>query len=585
MSKQIFSIILDKQNLSKIKLDANSTLSEARIILKSKINKKFSFIDKENFVVDDDLESEYKISDLKTEDKIFLKSTGNNEVKQEISLNIKPKNVPLPDSTLIKEEGKYKIYQYPRIDFTNKEKAIENTILIVGQTGSGKTSFINSFINYLMDIDLNDDFRYTLVIEKERLKSESQTKGIHIYNIRSKKMILRIVDTQGFGDTNGIKEDEKITLKIKDSFMNELNSINAVLFVVKSSDTRLSIHQKYIFSSIISLFGKDIQNNFLALFTFYSGTGDPDALTTLKNSDFKSVIPYIHKPWYLCFDNKIIFEDPNDEIVKIKYQKSNENYKILCDRIISLQRNSLTQTKQNLELRALLELKNKALMQLLRDQMDKMAQIEDQKKYISENEQKINKNEINFIPITSVEIYPDPLPNNERATVCNVCKFNCHYPCMDSSVYGYDVLKYTCKIWTWGFNCIFCPNKCPQSCHQLSDKIFKKKNVTNYIKVEEILDKALVEGINIAKECLKKMEDEEKKLKEKIEISQKEIKENVAELKKIAINCTSYQTKAEFLEELIEEEKRLQEEGYKRRVQLYEIMIEENKNLLKNMKI
>jgi len=78
-------------------------------------------------------------------------------------------------------------------------------------------------------------------------------------------MLLRIVDTQGFGDTKGINEDEKITLAIKESFMNELNSLNAVLFVVKSSDTRLTIHQKYVFNSIISLFGKDIQNNFLSI--------------------------------------------------------------------------------------------------------------------------------------------------------------------------------------------------------------------------------------------------------------------------------------------------------------------------------
>jgi len=188
MSKQIFSIIQDKQNLSNIKLDANSTLSEARIILTSKINKKISFIDKENIELVD-LEIDLKIRDLKTEDKIFLKSTGNNKVKEEISLIIKTKNVPLPDSTLIQKEGKYKIYQYPRINFTNTEKAIENNILMVRQTGSGKTSFINSFINYLLDMDLND-LRYTLVIEKERLKSESQTNGIHIYNIRSKKMIL-----------------------------------------------------------------------------------------------------------------------------------------------------------------------------------------------------------------------------------------------------------------------------------------------------------------------------------------------------------------------------------------------------------
>ena len=31
-----------------------------------------------------------------------------------------------------------------------------------------------------MDMELEDDFRYNLIYENERLKSESQTKGLHI---------------------------------------------------------------------------------------------------------------------------------------------------------------------------------------------------------------------------------------------------------------------------------------------------------------------------------------------------------------------------------------------------------------------
>ena len=306
MESKFFGIVLDEQNFLKLKLEVNCTLTDLRLKLKTKLKKKFVFVDKENYTIDQENEEEFTIKDLTSDDKIRLKTIENNEIKEEIKLNIRPKNVPLENSDMLEKIGKLKIFKYPRIDFTPTEKALENTILIVGQTGSGKTSFINSFINYLMDIDIDDDFRYSLVVEKERIKSESQTKGIHIYNIRSKRMLLRIVDTQGFGDTKGINEDEKITLAIKESFMNELNSLNAVLFVVKSSDTRLTIHQKYVFNSIISLFGKDIQNNFLVLVTFQSRNQKPPVITTLENSDFKTIIPYIQNPWYLCFDVLII---------------------------------------------------------------------------------------------------------------------------------------------------------------------------------------------------------------------------------------------------------------------------------------
>lgn len=253
MESKFFGIVLDEQNFLKLKLEVNCTLTDLRLKLKTKLIKKFVFVDKENYTIDQENEEDFTIKDLTSDDKIRLKTIENNEIKEEIKLNIRPKNVPLENSDMLEKIGKLKIFKYPRIDFTPTEKALENTILIVGQAGSGKTSFINSFINYLMDIDIDDDFRYSLVVEKERIKSESRTKGIHIYNIRSKRMLLRIVDTQGFGDTKGINEDEKITFAIKESFMNELNSLNAVLFVVKSSDTRLTIHQKYYISQKISL--------------------------------------------------------------------------------------------------------------------------------------------------------------------------------------------------------------------------------------------------------------------------------------------------------------------------------------------
>ena len=89
--------------------------------------------------MDKELESDEIISNILVDDVISLKSSNNNAIKDEINLNfIKPKNVPLPDATLIKEEGKLKIYQYPQIELTRKEEAEPNIILIVGQTGSGK---------------------------------------------------------------------------------------------------------------------------------------------------------------------------------------------------------------------------------------------------------------------------------------------------------------------------------------------------------------------------------------------------------------------------------------------------------------
>ena len=59
-------------------------------------------------------------------------------------------------------------------------------ILLIGETGSGKTTMINSLINFLNDIGLNNNFRYILIDESdEESKSKSKTSFITIYDIDS----------------------------------------------------------------------------------------------------------------------------------------------------------------------------------------------------------------------------------------------------------------------------------------------------------------------------------------------------------------------------------------------------------------
>ena len=128
-------------------------------------------MDNEKFPLEKDLKNELKIIDLKIDLTIFLKSISVNEIKEEIKLKIKRKIEPLPDSKLIRKEGKLNIYQYPIFNFTPIEETNAYIVLIVGQTGCGKATFINVFVNYSMDIELSDNFRNSLIVENERIAS------------------------------------------------------------------------------------------------------------------------------------------------------------------------------------------------------------------------------------------------------------------------------------------------------------------------------------------------------------------------------------------------------------------------------
>ena len=219
---------------------------------------------------------------------IFIES----EQKKVISLN-----KPLEKATFLRKEGELDIYLFPSRKFiignpnsSHKEKTecmkiskeINRKILmVVGQTGSGKTTLLNSLINALCCIQLQDNFRYIIIdefakdsgVNDPKTQAKSRTSYVTAYNIDSfnDNPPITIIDTPGFGDSRGMKFDEKIVEMIRELFKEWIDSVNGICFVASSSSARLTSTQKYIFSSIVSLFGNDIAENFVPMLTFCDG--------------------------------------------------------------------------------------------------------------------------------------------------------------------------------------------------------------------------------------------------------------------------------------------------------------------------
>lgn len=133
---------------------------------------------------------------------------------------------------------------------------------------------------------------YNFLIYFYLFQAFSQTEWITVYKIfpTAGSRIdypLNIIDTPGFGDTRGIERDHAIVDQIRHLFCESdeqsVSFIDAVCFIVKAPDARLTVVQTYIFNSIMSLFGKDIESNICTMITFADGA-DPPVLASLEES-------------------------------------------------------------------------------------------------------------------------------------------------------------------------------------------------------------------------------------------------------------------------------------------------------------
>ena len=576
MEKVSISFFADEKSICCKKVLLEQKLGEIRKILGNKISENTIFLNKDSQIDIDD-ENDYSLSEIVQDSKVFLKTIC--EIMLENQFTLKKKNNPIEGAKEIKKEGEITLYKYPLILFNDTEESECHPILVVGETGAGKTTLINALVNYLMEINYDDNFRYILISEDVKTTAVSCTEGINIYNIKTKKEKYKIIDTQGYGDTRGPEKDVEITNKIKEAFMDKITSIKSVCYVMSSNKGRLDGRQKFIFSGIIDMFGEDIKENFIVMLTF-SDFSEPIAIDSLKASKvFSEIIPFIEKPWYLQFNSKSIIE--KKKITKMEEEKFDctmDNFKIFINKVLTLPRKSMSQSKDVLETRKKIEINVKALRFLLKQQMNKINELNNTKKFIQEN-QKVIINRKNDFLIPVNRQYPEKvtLPNGIKANNCNFCKMTCHEGCKDTGPVEF-IFKNFCNSYTKGY-CTACKNNCSCEKHELCKYKYVWTSKQEHIPYSEILKEyGLAEEANETIKVInliEKIGNEIQKLDKECRITEATLKSENDHLLQIALNKISYQSNTEFIDYLIQEEEKNQEDGYLGRIKKLKEMKED----------
>ena len=188
----------------------------------------------------------------------------------------------------------------------------ERVLMLVGATGTGKTTLINGIANYIYGTKWEDDFRLKVIHDEgQRSQAYGQTKQIAAYTFPVQKgspllYPLTVIDTPGFGDSDGVMHDRHIVEQINEFFSLKppggITFLNGIGFVVKASDGRLTPMQHYVFNSILSIFGRDVEENIFVIMTFCDAE-KPVVLNALKEAH----IPYHGKGYK--FNNSALFAE------------------------------------------------------------------------------------------------------------------------------------------------------------------------------------------------------------------------------------------------------------------------------------
>jgi len=171
-----------------------------------------------------------------------------------------------------------------------------------------------------------------------------------IYDIKASNPLmqpLRIIDTPGFGDIREQEYDEKKVHDIINLLKNsDIEYLNAICLMFKANQNRVTDRFNMIINQIFSLFGEDIKNNIIILFSFADDFNYVSALNILKdkNGIFYNLIGN-DKFHYFTFNNFAYFSNNKNEI-KYIYNANTKNFSNFFEYISSIKKISLESTKK-----------------------------------------------------------------------------------------------------------------------------------------------------------------------------------------------------------------------------------------------
>lgn len=376
---------------------------------------------------------------------------------------------------------------------------------------------------------------------------------------------LNVIDTPGFGDTRGIERDREIVTQIHNLFaeesMQNILFLDCVCFIVKAPDARLTASQKYVFSAIMSLFGKDIQNNICTLITFADGA-KPPVLASLKESKL-SCGPQFR------FNNSALFEENeshSSSLTAMFWEMGFKSFEAFFEELQRFETRSLSQTKDVLDKREQL----KTIIENLEPQMNAglstLSELKTQLEIFEKHKSEIENNQNFTYTVDEIVQVKENLPKGKHVTNCLQCNVTCHAKCKVID----DDKKNRCSAMDKETGCCkICTGKCVWSDHKNAKYIFRYDTITvkkTYQGMKEKYERASKDKVT-HEEYLQRLNETIENLSESITLQVEKMHLCKQNLKEIAL-CPDPLTSLEHIDILIEAQKCEKSPGHLQRIKM-----------------
>ena len=315
--------------------------------------------------------------------------------------------------------------------------------------------------------------------------------------------------------------------------------------------------QRYIFNAILKIFGKNIEGHIYVLTTF-ADANDPPVLNALAADK----VPYVD---YFKFNNSALFVEntssDNCEFQQMYWQMGKKSFEKFFKVLATTKPVSLRMTKEVLNRLYGIQIAIAHLQERIAERAVHIASLEDKKKFLQKQTDKLNEE-------IEIRDYREELVDvgKHYATNCTKCKETCHVPCKNAL----NLTIRFCEVFSKG-KCEVCRGHCDASAHERSKQKYVRRLVKKYVTRNELLAEYSDKVAERKKTewVIDKLERNIQKYQHEIIWWVKIIRSHHNELHYLALRPKPL-TDMAYLDTLIENEKNLQREMWRERLQIYE---------------